>query len=87
METEDPAVVYTMLDSINTEELNTRRLRAHYALLYSQALDKNGQKLHRPGHRQHHPPGRQVLQASRQRGGQAQDALLPRKDKEKRRRQ
>lgn len=41
METEDPAVVYTMLDSINTEELNTRRLRAHYALLYSQALDKN----------------------------------------------
>lgn len=41
METEDPAVVYTMLDSINTEELNTRRLRARYALLYSQALDKN----------------------------------------------
>ena len=41
METEDPAVVYTMLDSINTEELNTRRLKARYALLYSQALDKN----------------------------------------------
>ena len=41
METENPAVVRTMLDSINTEELNTRRLRARYALLYSQALDKN----------------------------------------------
>ena len=41
METEDPAVVYTMLDSINTEGLSTRRLKARYALLYSQALDKN----------------------------------------------
>ena len=41
METENPAVVRVMLDSINTEELNTRRLRARYALLYSQALDKN----------------------------------------------
>ena len=41
METEDPAVVRTMLNSINTEELNTRRLKARYALLYSQVLDKN----------------------------------------------
>ena len=41
METENPAVVRVMLDSINTEELNTRRLKARYALLYSQALDKN----------------------------------------------
>lgn len=41
METEDPAVVYTMLDSIHTEELNTRRLKARYALLYSQVMDKN----------------------------------------------
>ena len=41
METEDPAVVYAMLDSINTEDLSTRRLKARYALLYSQALDKN----------------------------------------------
>ena len=41
METENPAAVRVMLDSINTEELNTRRLRARYALLYSQALDKN----------------------------------------------
>ena len=41
METEDPAVVYAMLDSIDTGELRSRRLKARYALLYSQALDKN----------------------------------------------
>ncbi len=41
METEDPAAVYAMLDSIDTAELPSRRLKARYALLYSQALDKN----------------------------------------------
>ena len=41
METENPAAVRVMLNSINTEELNTRRLKARYALLYSQVLDKN----------------------------------------------
>lgn len=41
METEDPAVVYAMLDSIDMGELRSRRLKARYALLYSQALDKN----------------------------------------------
>ena len=41
METENPAKVYAMLDSIDTAELRHRRLKARYALLYSQALDKN----------------------------------------------
>lgn len=39
--TDNPDMALKVLDSLDVEELSTRRLRARYALLYSIALDKN----------------------------------------------
>ncbi|MGM9785301.1 MAG: hypothetical protein ACI3ZS_00440 [Candidatus Cryptobacteroides sp.] len=37
----DPEMALELLESINSNDLNTRRSQARYALLYSMALDKN----------------------------------------------
>ena len=39
--TDNPDMALKVLDSLDVEELSTRRLQARYALLYSIALDKN----------------------------------------------
>ena len=36
-----PETALAMLDSIDTEHISSKRLKARYALLYSIALDKN----------------------------------------------